>query len=343
MPWNEENKMTLREAAIFEFFKGEFTKIEICQKYNISRPTLNKWIYRYMDSGYNGLRDQSSAPKTRQNTIDSRVIKIIDKMNSKKGWGAVKLKGYLELKHSHLPTPSKNGIQKYLERNGKVVKRRRKANHKHPGKPIVHAEKPNDIWPIDYKGERKSLDGKYFYPLTITDLNSHSLLGTFCHTGTFWEAAKTDMTRVFQEHGLPKAMLSDNGTPFSSRGINGISKLNIWWTELGIQHILTQPSSPQQNGAHERMHREMQRWIRLHPGKNLKHQQRLIDEFLYDYNNNLKHGGLDDASPAQIYTPSVRMFPNKILPPEYPHEFEVRKISKTGGFRWYNDLSLIHI
>lgn len=161
-------------------------------------------------------------------------------------------------------------------------------------------------------------------------------MGCFVHDGPRFLESKRDMTKVFREFGLPKTILSDNGIPFANKGVDGISRLNVWWTELGIRHARTEPASPQQNANHERMHREMERDIRRAIGKNSTEQQKLLNVFQSDYNSRLKHGGLDDATPDEVYIASNREFPEKIVPPEYPDHFDIRLVSKNGGIKWYD-------
>jgi transposase InsO family protein/transposase len=341
MSWNEINKMNLRFAAIKQFNTGNFTKVEICLVYNISRPTLDKWIMRFKEGGYHNLDDRNSRPHKLAQETEPKVVKKILFLNDKKGWQAKNIESFISINFPKWNLPSRTTIHNILYRAGKTSKYRKIPHHPHPGKPIVEAKAPNDVWAIDYKGHRKGRGGKYLYPLTITDLFSHKLLGCFVHEGTRYVDAKRDMAKVFKKFGLPKVILSDNGTPFSSHGIDGISRLNVWWTELKITHVKTQPASPQQNASHERMHREMQRTFRKGHGKSKQTNQKLLDEFCYDYNYNLKHGGLGEKTPNQVYRVSKRKYVEEVKEPKYPKSFEQRKVSFNGGFKWIDERVLI--
>jgi transposase InsO family protein len=259
---------------------------------------------------------------------------MILRLNEKKGWQNKKIHGHLELKYPHLTIPTATTIHNILKAHDRTNKYNKFRRWQHPGKPVFEAKKPNDVLSADYKGHFRMRDRLYCYPLTISCNYSRFLLGAFAHPAISLEYTKRDFEKVFREYGLPRAILTDNGTPFSSNGIDGITKLNIWWTELGIDHLRIQPASPSQNGKHERMHRELKRLVTKPAGKNLQAQSRKLNAFRNDYNNNLKHGGIDDATPSSMYTPSKRCYPDQIKEPEYPAHFQVRRVSATGGFRY---------
>jgi transposase InsO family protein/transposase len=334
MPWSENRKMDTRFAAIKEYHTGKYTKSELCEIYGISRPTLYKWLNRFDLEGWEGMDDRSSRPLTSPNRTSDKIRDLILTLNTAKGWQNKKIHGHLELKYPHLFIPCPSTIHNILKSHGRTSKYNRFRRWKHPGKPIYDAKKPNDVLSADYKGQFRMRDYRYCYPLTISCNYSRFLLGLFPHPGNRLEDARRDFEVVFREYGLPKAILTDNGVPFATKGIDGISQLNVWWTELGIDHIRTQPASPSQNGKHERMHRELKRLTTRPPGKNYKEQGRKLKEFQNDYNYNLKHGGIGDVTPGSLYRTSRRSYPEKIKSPYYPSHFEVRRVSANGGFRW---------
>ncbi len=336
MPWSETNIMDARFAAVKEYHTGNYSKTLICEIYGISRPTFDKWLMRFDKNGWNGLHDLSCKPIHSPNKISEHVTDLILDHNEKKGWKNKKIHGHLELKHPGIEIPCPATIHNILKRHNRTDKYRRHKRWQHPGKPVYQALAPNDVLSADYKGEFKMGNRKYCYPLTITCNFSRFLLGAFAHSGPLISSSKRDFEKVFREYGLPKAILTDNGNPFSSIAINGLSQLSVWWTELGIEHLLTQPASPGQNGKHERMHREMKRSVTKPPGKDMEHQSEMLKVFQIDYNENLKHGGLDNATPASVYENSTREYPDKIDGPDYPIDFETRKVDTSGKFSWHN-------
>jgi transposase InsO family protein len=337
MPWSENSKMDARFAAIKEYHTGNYTKSCICEIYGISRPTFDKWLKRFDQNGWNGLQDLTSRPHSSPSRTSKRIRNMILRLNEKKGWQNKKIHGHLELKYPHLNIPTATTIHNILKAHGRTNKYNKFRRWQHPGKPIFEAQKPNDVLSADYKGHFKMIDRLYCYPLTISCNYSRFILGLFAHPGIGFQYARRDFEKVFREYGVPRAILTDNGVPFCSKGIDGISQLNIWWTELGIEHIRTQPASPSQNGKHERMHRELKRLVTKPAGKNLRAQALKLRAFRNDYNNNLKHGGINDTTPASIYKPSRCRYPEKIKGPYYPDHFQIRRVSANGGFRFECD------
>jgi transposase InsO family protein len=186
---------------------------------------------------------------------------------------------------------------------------------------------------VDFKGQFKTRDGNYCYPLTVSDHYSRSVLLCKALPSVKTHGAKPAFRRLFQQVGLPEAIRSDNGAPFASTGIHGLCGLNVWWMQLGIVHQRITPASPQENGAHERMHRELKRETTRPPAQNLRGQQRKFDLFRARYNDERPHEGLAGARPSDRWEPSPRPYPERIVAPEYPDHLEVRRVSTAGTFR----------
>ena len=133
----------------------------------------------------------------------------------------------------------------------------------------------------DFKGEFKLGDGRYCYPLTVTDYASRYLLLCEALKSTRGDLAITAFEQLFQERGLPEAIRSDNGAPFASpNALFNRSKLSVWWLRLGVAIERIKPGNPQQNGRHERMHLTLKKEATRPPGMNSLQQQARFDEFL---------------------------------------------------------------
>jgi hypothetical protein len=195
---------------------------------------------------------------------------------------------------------------------------------------------PNQVWTIDFKGQFKTRNGIYCYPLTVIDHFSRYLL--CCHglLDVRGAGVKPQLRRLFRAHGLPDAIRSDNGSPFASTGIHGLNGLNVWWLQLGISHQRITPGSPQENGAHERLHKTLKAQATKPPAANLNLQQRVFNTFQHTYNDLRPHEALNDDTPASRWAPSARAYPERIAPPEYPGHVEVRRISTAGTFRLHS-------
>jgi hypothetical protein len=136
--------------------------------------------------------------------------------------------------------------------------------------------------------------------------------------------------RAFGEFGLPECIRSDNGSPFASTGRAGLSRLSVWWMQLGIRVERIDPGCPQQNGSHEQFHRVLKRDTTRPPGRTVGAQQRRFDAFRQEYNEERPHDALAGASPASLYTRSSRPLPQTLPVVDYPAYYEVRGADASG-------------
>jgi hypothetical protein len=218
-----------------------------------------------------------------------------------------------------------------------VPKKRKRRRIGHPGKPTSAVLAPNDLWSADFKGQFKTGDGHYCFPLTVTDNFSRYLLGCQALHSTAVDGAKPVFTRLFKEYGLPKRIRTDNGVPFATSTLARLSRLSAWWVRLGVMPEFIEPGKPQQNGRHERMHLTLKDETTRPAAGNLAAQQRKFNRFIDEFNNERPHEALDQQTPAACYERSTREMPTKIKPFEYPDRFEVRYVSGNGGIRWNRD------
>jgi transposase InsO family protein len=266
-------------------------------------------------------------PKTSPQQTPAWIEQQILDARAQYGWGAKKLRQVLSGRYPTESWPARSTINAILDRKGKLRKQRRRRKWEHPGAAALITERPNQVWPVDFKGQFRTLDGRYCYPLTVSDHYSRSVLLCKALPSVRTKGAKPAFRRLFREIGLPEAIRSDNGAPFASTGIHGLCELNVWWMQLGIVHQRITPASPQENGAHERMHRELKRETTRPPASNLRGQQRKFDLFRDRYNEERPHDGIGGELPAERWTPSPRPYPERIGLPEYPSHLEVRRVS----------------
>jgi hypothetical protein len=198
----------------------------------------------------------------------------------------------------------------------------------------MHVTQPNDSWSVDFKGQFRTGDGKYLYPLTVTDNHSRYLLACQGLPGTLLEPTRSVLTQVFREHGLPTRLRSDNGTPFAAYTLGRLSRLSVWLLKLGVTPELIEPGKPQQNGRHERMHRTLKDETLRPPAANARAQQRKFNAWRHEFNVERPHEAHDGLTPADLHVPSSRQMPSQLLAPQYPDRFEVRYVSANGGIRW---------
>jgi len=333
MGWRGVTVMDQRVRFIAEYLEGYFPFNELCLQFNISRKTGYKWVERYEREGPEGLKDQSRRPRMCPHKTDEAVIDAIMQERVKHPtWGPKKLLAILASRYADLPAVSTTAD--ILKREGLIVPGKRRLRRKHPGCPATKAQKPNDIWTADYKGHFRMRNGHYCYPLTVCDMHSRYLLACDAHSAISLDHTKRQFTKLFHEYGLPLRIRTDNGVPFASNALARLSTLTVWWVKLGIYPEQIEPGKPQQNGTHERMHRTLKKEATIPPEKNLVFQQHRFDAFSTEYNTERPHEALDMKTPSSIYVPSDRRMPKRIKHFEYPHHFEVRRVSRNSGIRW---------
>ena len=335
MPWSTTSPMDQKLQFIVEYIQHSGSLSELCERYGVSRKTGYKWLGRYMDNGPAGLLELSRRPRGCSHAISASVVEAILAVRRRHpSWGARKLLAFLARTHPHWDYPARSTVCDLLKRNGLVPHRRRRARVGHPGPPLSEMSAPNAVWSADYKGQFKTRDGRYCYPFTLSDGFSRYLLSCKALLHPQHGATRRAFERAFREYGLPDVIRTDNGSPFASTALGRLSRLSVWWLRLGIKPELTEPASPQQNGRHERMHRTLKAETTRPPASSCLAQQRRFDAFRTEFNEERPHEALDQQTPASVYTPSARPYPNRVPKVEYPGHFEVRRVSRNGGIRW---------
>jgi transposase InsO family protein len=298
-------------------------------------------VARYAEEGRRGLTDRSRAPHHCPHRIADAVADLICNARvAHPDWGADKLLDWLAPRHPELETwPAVSTAADLLARRGLVTKRRRRRPPvQHPGVVPIATHEPNDLWTADFKGQFPTGDGVYCYPLTIADQHTRFLLSCHGLLSTQTVMARPVFERAFREYGLPRAIRTDNGVPFATQAIHGLSYLNVWWMRLGIQYQRIRPGCPQENGAHERMHRTLKRHAIRPARATCRVQQRTFDAFRGEYNTERPHQYLGGDPPAAHYAASPRPYPTRLPAQEYPGHFLVKKITTGGTFRFQHKL-----
>ena len=335
MPWRETSPMDQRTQFIADHLRETQTITELCDRYGVSRKTGYKWIARYLRLGPAGLEEHSRRPHRAPNqTADEIVAAILEARQRHPGWGGKKLRALLQRRHPRWTLPGRSTVCDILRRHGLVPTRRQRRRLGHPGKPTTIMGAPNAVWCADYKGQFKTGDGRYCYPLTVTDGFSRFLLGCQGLGSTAGAEAQPVFTRLFKEYGLPLRIRTDNGVPFATTTLARLSKLSAWWVRLGILPECIEPGRPDQNGRHERMHRTLKAATTRPAAGSLGAQQRRFNAFREEFNHVRPHEALEQQTPAACYYPSPRPMPDRLPPLEYPDRFEVRYVSANGGIRW---------
>ena len=335
MPWKESSPVDQKTQFISEYLRHTISVAELCRRYGVARKTGYKWIERYESLGPAGLEDRSRRPRSSPTRMaDAVASAVLAARRHHPTWGAKKLLRILADQDPGLRLPSRRAANDLLRRHGLVRHRVRPRKPGHPGKPTTLASEPNQLWCVDFKGHFRTLDGRYCYPLTVTDAFSRYLIACIALTSTHSAPVQAAFLELFGHYGLPEIIKSDNGTPFASTALGRLSHLSVLWILLGIQPELTEPGKPQQNGQHERFHRTLKAEACRPPSANLSAQQRAFDRFRREFNHDRPHEAIGLERPASLFTASPRRLPKRIETVSYPKHFETRLVSTNGGIRW---------
>jgi transposase InsO family protein len=308
---------------------------ELCRFYQISRQTGYESLRRYQREGEAGLQEQSRAPRQHPNQTPAEIEEhILQLRYQHPSWGARKLRCYLSDHDTETLWPALSTLGEILQRHGLTHPQRRRRKAPPYTQPLQHADGPNRVWCADFKGWFRTRDGTRIDPLTISDGYSRYLLRCQAVDQAKTEPVQAIFMATFREYGLPDAVRTDNGPPFASRAIAGLSRLSVQWIKLGIRPERIDAGHPEQNGRHERIHRTLKAETAHPPEANPRAQQRAFHRFLYEYNHVRPHEALQMRTPASCYTQSQREYPERVPEPEYGTDLEVRRVRLRGQFVW---------
>jgi putative transposase len=343
MPWSERSPMNQRLQLVQDYRSGLFTMSELAEQYGISRKTGYKWIGRTAGDGGGELADRSRRPHHSPGATEPRIVEILVALRKRHPrWGARKLLALAAKQHpTVVDWPSRSTVCERLTRAGLVIARgRRSAAVGHAPADLAPITAPNGTWTTDFKGEFRTGDRRYCYPLTLRDGFSRFVLRCDGLLGRTLDATQRRFARAFAEYGLPDRIRSDNGGPFAGIGLGRLSRLAVWWMRLGIVPERIAPGRPDQNGSHEQFHSVLKAETARPPASNLHAQQRRFHRFCAEYNYERPHEALGDETPATYYTPSRRALPATVPPIVYPGHMEVRRVSCVGSISWRRPIFL---
>jgi transposase InsO family protein len=325
--------MDERVRFVVEYERDEESMKALCERFGVSRETGYVWLRRYRRSGADGLLELNRAPTRHPNqTAAGLEASVLELRQAHMTWGPRKLKRVLERDQPGRRWPATSTMGEIVKRAGLVAAAKKRRRTEPYSEPLAHAVESNRVWCADFKGWFRSGDGSRIDPLTITDACSRYLLRCQGVEKTDTERVRAIFEAAFREYGLPEAIRTDNGAPFASSAVGGLSRLAVGWIKLGIQPERIEAGHPEQNGRHERMHRTLK--LDLRPAFDRRGQQRELDRFRLDYNQVRPHEALGMQTPGSVYEPSPRAYPARLPEVEYPDTMLVRTVKSHGHFRW---------
>lgn len=341
MPWKEVNVLDQRIEFVIRALMQQESFLQLCREYGISTKTGYKWKERFLEKGEAGLLDESRRPKTSARTAEEIVCEIIRIKKQKNRWGPKKIRNLYETVHPGEKIPSLSTLSRILEKSGFVEKkkRRRVAANVERIENRTKAEEPNDLWTVDFKGYWHSQKKERIEPLTIRDEYSKYILSIALLEKGDTSSVKKEFERLFRRHGLPRKIRSDNGPPFASRvSILGLTKLSVWWLSLGIELDRTKPGNPQENGSHERMHRDIALELEGRILGDIEAHRKRMEQWRIEFNEERPHESLGMKTPSSVYRDSSQRY-EEFDSFQYPEGFRSRQVNNRG----YTNLKGRHV
>jgi transposase InsO family protein len=333
MPWKEINVMSQKLEFVLKSFKMEKSFTDLCTEYGISTKTGYKWKERFFQEGIEGLKEKPRKPHNSPTHLPEEVIcELVRIKNTKLRWGPKKIREVYANNHPHERVPARSTVERLLKKAGfvEIRKRRRKINPERIQERII-PEKPNDLWTVDFKGWWYTKEREKCEPLTVRDEFSKYIFSIAILQKADISSVKHEFEKLFKEYGLPKMIRSDNGPPFAScMSIHGLTRLSAWWLSLGIKLDRIDPGSPQQNGAHERMHLDIKRELEGKIAGSLKMHQQVFNVWKKEFNEERPHESLSMKTPCMLYVKSEIRYEGHVEYIEYSRSFISRQVNDRG-------------
>ncbi|MFO7638330.1 MAG: integrase core domain-containing protein, partial [bacterium] len=305
----------------------------VCSEFGISRKTGYKWLRRYEEHGMSGLVSRSRRPRGNPLQLSGAVVvSLVGIHEEHPGWGPKKLRARLaRLGHHPEELPCVSTVARLARRLGWTEARGRgRPRRVLPAGPLSDAEAPNEVWTADFKGWWRTADGRHCEPLTVRDLYSRYLLCVRPLARRSVSAVQQVFGEVFEQYGLPATIRTDNGGPFAAiTGPHGLTRLSAWWRTLGIRLERIACGHPEQNGGHERMHRDIAEEIQRRPAANLAEEAERLEGWRRAFNVERPHEALGMRTPGDVYRRSGRNL-GDVRPYGYPPGFERRHVRHDG-------------
>lgn len=340
MPWRQTDPVRERLRFVALHQEGLYSLTTLSARFGVSRQTGYQTLERYERLGVDGLKNGSHAPLSCPHKISDEVgALLVAARDAHPTWGPKKVLAWLAPRHPGISLPAASTVGDLYKREGRVQPRQRQRKWSQPGRAQVAIEAANDLWTIDFKGEFRTRDGQLCYPLTIADARTRFLLAVDGLSSTGHAGARAVVERVFREYGVPAVIRSDNGPPFVTKAIAGLSRLNVWWAQLGIRHDRIAPRRPDQNGSHERMHRTLKAETVWPPALDAEEQQGRFDAFVREFDFERPHEAIEMKTPGSLYVRSERELPTRLREPEYPGNCVIRQV-RANGMLYFKDREL---
>lgn len=298
---------------------------ELAAAHGVHRSWIYKLLGRYRDGGYEALEPRSRRPRSCKHGTPQEIVDVIVQLRGRLSGeghdcGATTIAYHLASELDGMPAPSVSTIWRILRREGLVVPQ----PQKRPRSSLIRfcAELPNEMWQTDITHWQLA-GGEHAEILNMIDDHSRLFICSHAYESVKAGDVVDSFHRAVELHGLPAALLSDNGAVFTATARKGKVLLQSELQRLGITAKNSRPYHPQTCGKVERLHQTLKRYLaKQSPAETTGELQRQLDAFLRYYNDIRPHRALNGRTPLQAYNARVKAKPAALRPDTH---FRVRK------------------
>ena len=332
MRWGVKEKGEQRIGFVIRAASGKEPMSQLCREYEISRPTGYLWLKRYREGEQTlvAVEERSRRPKRSPFRTEAGVEARVVELRKQWGWGAKAIRHVLERDEGI--RLSRITVHRILERYGQI----RDQDRHRPATTRFERSEPNQLWQMDFKGQFP-MGERQCFPLSVLDDHSRYLVGLQALTGTGTEGVEHTLVRLFQDNGVPEAMLMDHGVPWwNAINGHGLTRLSVGLIKQGIALYFSGIGHPQTQGKVERFHETLQRAVEhrnVWP-QDLTGWQRDLHDIREAYNHQRPHEALNMEVPASRYRPSMRSYQANPKEWDYPDNAWVIRLNNQGQWYW---------
>ena len=334
MPWHTPDLMSSRLEFVLLASQAGVNFRQLCRRYRVSAKTGYKWKKRYREGGAEALGDRSRRPVRSPSRCRPETEAQVVTLYQETLYGGFKLRRRLR-DLGVAAAPAASTCTQILRRAGCLGQ-----GGEPRGAPFRRFERaqPNELWQMDFKGHFATQAGARCHPLTVIDDHSRFNLLLEPLTNQTGPTVQQALTRAFAQHGLPEALLCDNGAPWgAAEPVCPYTTLTVWLLRLGVRVLHGRPYHPQTQGKDERFHRTLQReLLSRHTWRDLSHCEALFPPYRHRYNCERPHHSLNGDTPVRHYRPSPRSLPAELPALEYAGAMTVKTVRSFGGITFGN-------
>jgi transposase InsO family protein len=324
-----------RYQAVLEVFNDGASVTDVARRYGVARQTVHDWLRKYAAGGLRGLADRSSRPLSCPHQMDPVVeARVVEMRRAHPGWGPRTILFWLE-REEVKALPGRTSIERCLVRHGLVTpqaRKRKRSDYKR-----WERSRSMELWQMDVVGGVRLIDGSEAKIVSGIDDHSRFVVCAQVVARATARPVCEALEAAMADHGVPEAILTDNGKVFTARFGPGPGPVRFdrICRENGIDHLLTAPRSPTTTGKVERWHKTLRR--EFLDGKvfaSITDAQVQLDVWVRRYNFERPHQSIGQMPPIERFKLAVpRPGPAETAEPDLPDvgtPVTTRRVSAKG-------------